>query len=54
MADALPGDPRDALIAAHAERIEALVADLREQMASGSSPSSASALMLTASAVIKE
>jgi len=34
--NALPGDPRDALIAAQAERIEALealVADLREQLA---------------------
>jgi transposase len=34
--DALPGDPRDALIAAQAERIEALealAADLREQLA---------------------
>jgi Family of unknown function (DUF6444) len=34
--DALPGDPRDALIAAQTERIEALealVADLREQLA---------------------
>ena len=36
MTDALPGDPRDALIVAQAERIEALealVADLREQLA---------------------